>query len=277
MKKLSFGGVRRPRGTDGFTLVELLIASAVVGMIMLAIFAAWTSIVRGAKSGMSAASEAQHSRMAMRVMQDAFMGAEMYTQTIQYYAFLSDTSGDFSTVSFVSRLPFSFPRSGVFGDFTVRRVSFSVEASKTARNQLVMRQTPILTPPDADQDENPVILATNINQFTVEFWDLRKAEWVSDFPSTNTLPKMVRLTLGFASGKANVARPEDIVTRVVGLPAISVPISWQRPNLGPGAGGPIPGQPGFPGQTGVNGVPNGNSLVPAFTPTPPTQIFNSGK
>ena len=69
-------------------------------------------------------------------------------ENIRYYWFMADTSGDFAALSLVSRLPASFPGSGLFGNQIVRRVSFTVEPGPNGQHQLVLRQTPLLEPPE---------------------------------------------------------------------------------------------------------------------------------
>ena len=49
-----------------FTLVEIMLALAIFGAVMIAIYSSWSSILRGSKVGLEAAAEAQRSRVAVR-------------------------------------------------------------------------------------------------------------------------------------------------------------------------------------------------------------------
>ena len=84
-------------------------------------------------------------------------------------------NGSDATLSFVARLPQTFPRGGRFGDFNVRRVTFCVESRQNGGRQLVMRQTPILMDMDEDEQQHPVVLATDVRAFSGEFWDCERA------------------------------------------------------------------------------------------------------
>jgi hypothetical protein len=90
---------------------------------------------------------------------------------------------------------------------------------------------------DFDQDEldHPLVLAKNVKEMALEFWDERANDWIDAWNQTNQLPKMVKITLRllppgqrYSYSSAQV----DEVTRIVAVPSITVPANWQRPNLG---------------------------------------------
>jgi hypothetical protein len=159
-------------------------------------------------------------------------------------------------LSFVAQLPESFPRGGRFGDFDVRRVSFSLESGTDSQSQLVLRQNPILMEMDEDERDHPLVLARGVDKMEFEFWDDRKKDWVDEWTATNQLPKMLKLTLGFVrqnlreSTTSFAARDE--VSRIIQLPSIMVPTAIQRP--GPQGGQPPGG--GVPGPGNPGGLPN---------------------
>ena len=76
---------------------------------------------------------------------------------------------------------------------------FSLENSQNGGRQLVLRQTPILMDMDEDEQQHPIVLAKDVKEFSFEFWDLRKGDWVDEWTQTNQLPKLVRFTLRFGS------------------------------------------------------------------------------
>src|SRR2546423_303169 len=198
-----------------FTLVEIMVALAIFGAIMIAIYSSWSSILRGARIGREAAAEAQRSRVAVRALENSLVSLQMFQANIKYYYFFADTSGDFASLSFVARLPKSFPRSGDFEDQPVRRLTFAVEAGTNAENVLVLRQNPLLFDPSVDEEENPLVLARNVQVFMLEFWGPRSKDWESEWIYTNQLPKLIRFTLGLGQPNQKVLKPEDVITRVV--------------------------------------------------------------
>ena len=186
-----------PQKVPGFTLLEIMVAMAILGLIVAAVYSSWMAIVRGADTGRRAAAAVQRARVAVRTMEEALTCARSFASDIQYYNFVAE-NGNEATLSFVACLSKSFPRSGRFGDFDVRRVMFSVEPGPDSSKQLVLRQkNPLLTDWDIDEKEHPIVLAKNVKKFEVELWDahLNPPDWVDEWTRTNELPPMVMFTL----------------------------------------------------------------------------------
>ncbi len=121
----------------------------------------------------------------------------------------------------------------------MRRVSFSVE-----NNQLLLRQNPILMEMDKDEEESPLKLAENVKSFEIEALDPQSGAWTDKWLLTNSLPKMISVTIVFEEPK-NSGRSSKTVEgfqRVVTLPSIAVAATWEKPSLrqgsGAGSGGP---------------------------------------
>jgi len=75
---------------------------------------------------------------------------------------------------------------------------------------------------DVDMGEPyKLILAKDVTEFSCEFWDLQKRDWVEDWINTNQLPRLVRVTLGLGETKKR-SQPHDLVSRIVALPSQSI-------------------------------------------------------
>ncbi len=233
-----------PTRAGGFTLIEIMMAMAIFGLVLTAIYATWTLILKSSKLGMAAAAQVQRERISVRMIEDALVSTRSFAADLQHYSFLAE-NGDEATLSFVARLSKSFPRSGKFGDFDVRRVTFSVESKLGSERELVLRQNPILMDVDVDEKEHPLVLAKGVNKLLFEFWDVRLNDWVDEWKQTNQLPKLVKVTVEFAEPNQHGAysQRKEKVTRIVALPSITVPPNWQMPG--------VPGVPGMPGMPGV--------------------------
>lgn len=265
------------RRSAAFTLLEVMVALALLGMIMVAIYSSWYAIIKGSKVALDAAAAAQRTRVSMHALQDSLLSACMFASNPKYYAFLAETEGDTASLSFAARLPKSFPRSGKFGDLEFRRVSFSLEPGPDRDRQLVLRQSPLFMDPDKDEMLHPLVLARNVKDFILEFLDPRTGEWISEWQSTNQLPKMMRITLGLGNLDKFSTKPQEVRVTTVALPSQTVSPPYQFGPGGGGLGGQPPGQlPGAP----PNGTPgNPNNGQPGFNQTPlqPANGFGGGK
>ncbi|HEY2082216.1 MAG TPA: type II secretion system protein GspJ [Verrucomicrobiae bacterium] len=206
-----------------FTIIEILTAMAIFGMVVAAIFASWQAIIRGSASGNRAAVTAQRSRVALRTIEEALGSTRSFVADVQYYTFEAE-NGTEPYLSFVSRLSPEFPRSGRFGEFNVRRVTFAVEQGSDygSGKRLVLRQNPVLMDMDEDEQNYPVVLANDVKKFEMEFWDKQKADWLDEWTQTNQLPQMVKFTV-------QLGGDQDEVTRIVALPSVAVQPGWQIP------------------------------------------------
>jgi type II secretion system protein J len=231
------------RAPSAFTLIEIMMAMVIFSLVITAIYATWTLIIKSAKIGLEASAQIQRERIAMRTIEESLGCVRSFAADLQHYGFVAK-NGDDVTLSFVARLPESFPRSGRFGDFDVRRVTFSLENGPDSERQLVMRQSPILMEPDNDEDEkeHPLVLVRGVNKMEFAFWDTRQNQWVDEWIQTNQLPKMMKVTLGFVLRKPNQSsgstEMREEISRIVALPAVMVPVNYQR------GGGQPPGAAG---------------------------------
>jgi len=244
-------------GRRAFTLIEIMMALAIFGLLLAAIYASWTLIIRSAQIGLEASARIQRERIALRTIEESLGCVRSFEADRRHYGFVAENdSGGY--LSFAARLPESFPRGGRFGDFDVRRVTFSVESGPDAQSQLVLRQHPILMEMDQDEQDHPLVLAKGVSRMEFEFWDDRKKDWVEEWVATNQLPKMLKLKLTFARpGVGGQASSPEEVSRIIQLPSVMVPAAVQRP-----------GQPGQPGQPPVT-PPGQQPVPPPGNPPPP--------
>lgn len=230
------------RARKAFTLLEVMVAMAILAVVVVAIYSTWTSILKGSKIANDAAAAAQRSRMTTRALHDSLLCAGMFNENAKYYSFIGEEDGSFSTLSFAAKLPKSFPRSGKFGDNAVRRLTFTVEPGPDAenKNQLVLRQNPIFTEADPIEMEHPLVLAKNVEKFLVEYWSAQENDWVTEWTQTNQLPKMARVTIGLGKLNQFANEPQEVMIDTVTLPAQQVRVEWQMPIVARGGSNPNP-------------------------------------
>lgn len=250
---IRYGNVKTRSSALAFTLVEVLLSIAIFAMVLASIYSCWSAILRGSKSAQEAAAAVQRSRIAVRAIEEALVTAQMFTANPQHYYFVAENSGDFATLSLVARLPDTFPGSGLYGEENLRHVSFTVEPGEFSRNQLMLRQWPLLMPTNSTSPPYTIVLGRDVYKFNLEFYDPVKKDWVDEWKYTNQMPPLVKVRIGMGEGGSYSARGKELVTRVVAIPSVIVPREWQLP-----IGAPMPGQPGapvIPGRPGVPGIP----------------------
>ncbi|MCB1127022.1 MAG: hypothetical protein KDM81_11030 [Verrucomicrobiae bacterium] len=235
---------RRPLPTAAFTLLELALALAVFAMVMTSIYACWSSILRSARVGNEAAAEAQRARVASRTLETALNSAVMFMANHSLYRFEADTSGEFAALSFLARLPASFPGGGYYGDQVVRRVAFVVEPGEGSLNELRLIQFPILSGEVSDEQLHPLTIAQDVSLFMLEFSDGKSGEWMDEWTMTNRLPAMVRFALAFGRKNDGSNTPREMVVHSVLLPTRGVLPTFQ--GMAGAAGAMGRGQPGAP-------------------------------
>jgi general secretion pathway protein J len=241
--------IQTQQRAGGFTLLEIMVALFLLALVVAAVYSSWLAVVRGSETGRRAAAAVQRSRIAIRTIEDSLTSARSFQVDLDHYSFEAQNGSD-ASLSFVARLSKSFPRSGKFGDFDVRRLTFSLEPGPDQSQRLVLRQNPILMDLDIDEKEHPIVLAKDVKKFAMEFWDTRKGEWMDEWTETNSLPKMLRVTLEFG-GDSPQSKIREEITRVIAVPTGTISVAWQGTPGGGGAGvvgglqPPVPAVPGL--------------------------------
>ena len=213
-----------------FTLIEIMVAIAIFGMIVAAIYSTWVLILKSSRIGQEAAAQIQRRRIAVRTIEDSLTCVQSFQASMKYYYFVVQ-NGDQPMLSFAARVPAIFPRNGRFGDFNLRRLTFTVEAGPDSEKDLVLRQNPILMDVDSDEQSYPLVLARHVKNFAVECLDTNNG-WVTEWNDTNSIPLQVRYTL-VAGGNG----PGWAITNVVTMQSSTLPGAVQMPRGGGGGGG----------------------------------------
>ena len=231
----------RSSSRRAFTLIEVMIAIAILGMVVAAIYATWRAILGATKASQTAAAEVQRSRVAMRCLEESLTFTTMFVANARYYWFDAQNGSD-AYLSFVAHLPKDFPRSGRFEGFPVRRLQFSMQAGSEGGRELVLRQSLIMREFDEDERNFPLVLMKNVKRFEMEFWDTRKNDWKDEWTETNQLPKLIRIAITTENPK-NPFAPGEEYTRIISPAAVAVQAAWQGGGQGRPPGAPPPPPP----------------------------------
>ena len=233
--KLKFPSLTPAR--SAFTLIEVMIAITIFSLVLAAIYSTWDLIWRASRVSQAAAAQVQRQRVAIHTIEDSLTCVQSFQASMQYYSFI--VNDDPQELQFTARLPDSFPRNGKFGDLAVRQLTFTIESPPNPGNDfsgnnsekdLILRQKPILLDMDADEQNNPLVLARNVQTFKVECWDTNQADWVTEWDNTNSIPPMIRVNLVLGGKNKDFGdAPTLAVTRVIAVPSQTMPSVAQAP------------------------------------------------
>jgi len=210
-----------------FTLLEVLVALAIFAIVLSLLYGSWRILMQSSAAGLRLAANAQRQRTATQTVQDALGSAILFAANARHYAFLAENTGGQSALSFVAHLSPSYPGSGFFEGEQVRRVTFTVEPDPQGVPALYLRQNSILDQVSDDPRTFPVLLAQDVSRFEVVFWDPRKNDFLPEWTQTNTLPSLVKVTLGFGRKPSFAPTTAEVITRVIRIPSAGVAMEAQ--------------------------------------------------
>lgn len=219
------------RSRRAFTLLEMLVAMVIFGLVIGSVYTTWRILMQGNASALQMAARAQRKRLAVQTIEEALSSAVFFAVNATNYSFFGGSMGPFAELSFVANLGTSFPGSGRFEGERVRRLWFSVEPGPGGTADLVMRQNSMLAPMDDLLIAFPIVLAKDVGMFQLEFWDPQLQAFDIEWLRTNELPAMVRVSLVLGQESPTGTAPPDLVSRLVRLPAVGVAGDAQ---VGPG-------------------------------------------
>ena len=170
--------------SDAFTLVELLLALMIFALVMASASAAFWSVMKAWNRGEDLLGRLHHGEYAMEQLAGALRGAAWFPSKPEAFGFRLDASGG-SSPSAANE--FSF----VTG---LHRLSVTVEGRGDKRG-LVVRAWPHLALETEAKDVEAFLVAPGVEGLSCEWYDFEQESWSQEWEMTNSLPKLVRLTI----------------------------------------------------------------------------------
>ena len=145
-----------------------------------------------------------------------------------------------------------------------------------------MQQIPMLMVTNTGHEIYELVLARDVKEFLIEYWDSRIEEWSTEWLFTNQLPQLVRVALATGTGSPTAAprgrrEPANYYTTMISVASTNVTVNMQMatpaappiyPNpgvLNPGSPN-APGSPNYPGNPGLPGNPGFSGSSPGQLP-----------
>lgn len=198
------------RGERGMTLLEVLVAMAILAVMMTIAWGTANTTIKAKKQYESTQDRYREVRFALSLIaRDVGMAYvssnEDRNQLEPRTQFVGTSGGDTDTLVFSALAHTPLYADANESDQTV--IEYRVEASKDDRGKddLLRRETrrlPLAEKPDQVAGQADVLLA-DVQRFKVQFWDQRDREWQDSWSTQNTngeaprLPDRVKITVVF--------------------------------------------------------------------------------
>jgi len=188
--------LRNPR--VGFTLIEMLVALAIFSLAAAMAAAAFWSVTKAWSRGGEMLEQLHYGDFAMEQLVTAMRGAAWFPSKPVAFGFWLDERGGTgksaaNQVSWVtSGTAFLPPDSPLQNG--LHRLSVTVDSVGGERG-LVVRAWPHLAEDFKESDAEPWLICPEVEGFACEWYDFEQEDWSQKWEETNSLPKLVRLTL----------------------------------------------------------------------------------
>lgn len=197
------------RRRTGFTLLELLVALAVFSLAMALAGGAFWGVAKAWTRGGEMLEQLHYGEFVMEQLVTALRGAAWFPSKPSAFGFWLE-HGEASWVTSGSAfLPLDSPlRNGL------HRVAIGMDTAEGERG-LVVRAWPHLMDDMDKRDARPMLASAQVADFDCEWYDFELDTWSHKWEETNSLPKLVRVTLKMK--RRQEFKEELVLQRVVEL------------------------------------------------------------
>ena len=182
--------MRARRGKrSGFTLVEVLLALSIFTLVTSMAAAAFWAVMKAWNRGGEMLEQLHYGDYAMEQLVSALRGAAWFPSKPAAFGFQMESGKAVWTTSGTAFLPpDSHFRNGL------HRMSVTVDTAQGERG-LVVRAWPHLAEEDGERDAEAWLVCPEVDEFSCEWYDFDVDAWSQDWEETNSLPKLIRVTL----------------------------------------------------------------------------------
>ncbi|HVM59704.1 MAG TPA: prepilin-type N-terminal cleavage/methylation domain-containing protein [Verrucomicrobiae bacterium] len=219
----------------GFTLLEVLLAVAVLGMLVTCVYGTFSAALNSWRRGSEATEAFQRERIVMDALGELTQSAIFFTPSASLYSFVATKNpGLGDSISFVTASDAYLPPSEAISA-GMRRVVISLEQDEYRRTYLAIVNEPALRPTD-DSSLPPLqahVISMDVSGFYVRYRNPNDGSWSDTWEEGQFPPSAVEYTVVF--GERNGRYPPVVFTRAVDIPIAAVAAA---------GGVPMPGMPG---------------------------------
>lgn len=216
---------------SGFTLLEIMLAVAILGLLVIAVSSVWSAGLSGWKRSHGLTETLQRQRITLESLGNLVQSAVYFQNSHQLYAIRSehDPLGS-DSISFVTASDeLLAPNEATLAG--LRRVTIRLQQETGTSPALIIQNAPALQPTDHDIVNASHVLAFDVIGFNVHYRTV-SGEWKDQWEQTDKMPSGIEFVVAFAP--ANDRGPSQIVSRKIDLPTAKLAATYQSPTVVPG-------------------------------------------
>lgn len=183
----------------GFTLLELLVALAILTTAITLIWSTFTAGVRAWQLGTQTLDELRHGDFVMEQLVSALRSTAYFPNSPERYGFRLETkSGNYPAhrISWVTSSTAFLPPDSPWRQ-SLHRLVFSIENNERGEPSVAIRALSYLADPE-EQDEmdvEPWFVSSEVKGFRCRVYDFEKEEWSTTWENTNSIPSLLEISL----------------------------------------------------------------------------------
>jgi|YelNatPaOPRAMG01_1025707.scaffolds.fasta_scaffold05891_7 type II secretion system protein J len=198
------------RAPKGFTLLELLLAVTVLGLVITSVYRTWNTSLTGWKRAAEVSDAFQRERVVMDVLAELTKSAVYFRSTRDLYQITgtSATTSGSNTVSFVTGSDVLLPPDELMVA-GLRRVTIALHRDETGQTFLGVESVPAL---QAENAEAPAlrVISTEVTGFAARFRNPRDGSWKDEWSDRATIPDAIEYTVAFGDPPVTVTRAMEL-------------------------------------------------------------------
>lgn len=200
---------------SAFTLLEIMLAVTILGLLVIAVSSTWSAGLRGWKRSYGLAEDFQRQRVVLESLADLMQSMVYWPDARSLYALRGehDRFGS-GSISFVTGsdalLPASEPMAG-----GLRRVTIAFERGADGAGALTIQSAPAMRETDRVEERPVSVIARDVTGFVIRYRHPQTGAWKEGWEEPTSLPTGVEFVIEFT--KPGEKEPV-IVSRMVDLP-----------------------------------------------------------
>lgn len=261
---------RRPRSPvrqrRGFTLLEILVAVAILTTCMALVAMIYTNTIKAWRLGQNVMDELHQGDFVVEQLVSALRSEAFFQNNAKVYGFWLDDMGTQShahdEISFVTSSSAFIPSDSPLQN-ALHRIWITIGQDQNGKEGLAVRALPHIMKELDKNKSDPWIVSTRVKGFDCQVYDFQDKDWEDDWEDTNKIPNLVKITVTISP--VHEEDPDLVISRIVEIPIATAVTSRVAITAGAGAGGTNAAAAGAagPGPTvGIGGQP-GRQPLPA--------------